>query len=176
MSNHEAIQRAYEEAELEGKLEDLALRVPGENELAVVPAWLLDSLREDNERLERQLDDIKTEKSMNWFSAQGFDDRLIGPEAVVSPGVFVAKPSAFAGGGSEFPLTLHDTMREAVASALGQASTTYEVVHRSYRHASDDLPHPLLRSPSAKARSTSSRSTTQAGALRTHKRKTESGS
>jgi hypothetical protein len=81
MPNYEEIQRAYEEGAMDGLVDGCrVLVVPGESELAVIPSAMLLALVMDHESMVRQLDDIKTERSMEWFSARGFDDKLIGPE------------------------------------------------------------------------------------------------
>jgi hypothetical protein len=168
MPNYEEIQRAYQDGMLDGTLEEeCVLRVPGEPELAVLPAGLLDAIRADNERLTRQLDDIKTEKSMNWFSAQGFDDKLIDPEMEGTLAGVVAEAGPPV---PEARITLERAPRP-------MAGAVYEVVRHSGTAARDVYPtrDDAVRAASSTMKARHLRPSAQAGALRTHKRKTFHG-
>jgi hypothetical protein len=153
MASDEEIQKHYLDAKERGELgSDDELRVQGRRELVILPKVHLEVEQYQREKLEREIDEMKTALSMQWFEAHGYLENLIDPDAEAKA---AALERAMAALGSRGVMMSADLSQRAT---IRKASTEYMAV----RKPSSDV---MQASPAR------SKVTAPASALR-HRRKT----
>jgi len=126
MASDEEIQKHYLDAKERGELgSDDELRVQGRRELVILPKVHLEVEQYRREKLEREIDEMKTALSMQWFEAHGYLENLIDPDAEAKAAALERTMAALEG--SRGVMMSADLSQRAT---IRKASTEYMAVRK----------------------------------------------
>ncbi len=81
MATDDEIEKHYAEARDRGAVGiGGVLRVKGSQDLVIVPKSFIEVERYLREKLEREIDELKTAQSLQWLESRGYLENLVGPE------------------------------------------------------------------------------------------------